>query len=89
MLERRDRVINEELPIDENLSQDCVDVLRAMFTKDPEKRPTLHGLASFPWFQGHWMNEGAFRRPAADFPEDSESTSEDSGQTVEMSGSWE
>ncbi|KAL1863400.1 hypothetical protein Plec18167_000494 [Paecilomyces lecythidis] len=89
MLERRDRVINEELPIDENLSQDCVDVLRAMFTKDPEERPTLRELASFPWFQGHWVNEGPFRRPAAEFVEDLQSSdgySDD--ETIEMSENW-
>lgn len=50
--ERRDRTINEELPIDENLSQDCVDVLRAMLTKDIERRPTLHQLVSFRGFRG-------------------------------------
>ncbi|KAL2011396.1 hypothetical protein VTN00DRAFT_4114 [Thermoascus crustaceus] len=61
--ERRDRIINEELPIDENLSQDCVDVLRAMLTKNIEKRPTLRQLASFPWFQGHWVDRGPFSRP--------------------------
>lgn len=86
-MERRDRIINEELPIDENLSQDCVDVLRAMFTEEPEKRPTLRELASFPWFQGHWVNEGPFRRPASDWPENSESSSEESSATGDRSGS--
>jgi len=68
ILERRDRIINGELPIDENLSQDCIDVLRAMLTKDINKRPTLRQLASFPWFQGHWVDHGPFTRPARKEP---------------------
>lgn len=63
--ERRGRIINEDLPIDEYLSQDCVDALQMMFVKDPEKRPTLEEMASFTWF-GQWSYHSAeeFQRPA-------------------------
>lgn len=63
ILMRRRRIINEELPIDEHLSQDCVDVLRSMFEKDPKDRPTLQALCTYPWFQGWWVDEGPFQRP--------------------------
>lgn len=63
ILARRHRIINSELPIDEHLSQDCVDVLRAMFQKNPNDRPTLEELCTFPWFQGWWVDEGPFQRP--------------------------
>lgn len=62
--ERRDRLINEELPIDENLSQDCVDALRMMLMKKPMDRPTLEELCSFPWFdQWAYHTETLFMRP--------------------------
>jgi serine/threonine protein kinase len=81
LLKRRDRIVNEELPIDEHLSQDCVDVLRAMFTKDPQKRPTLRELCSFPWFQGQWVDEGPFTRPSRNIKKPTRSDS-DQGRKV-------
>lgn len=67
--ERRQRVIREELPVSEDLSQDCVDMLRAMFTKDPEERPKLQELLSMPWFgqSSYWveMDTLEVRRQAA------------------------
>lgn len=63
ILQRRHRIINNELPIDENLSQDCVDVLRAMLDKDPRDRPTLQALCTYPWFQGQWVDAGPLQRP--------------------------
>ncbi|OJI89468.1 hypothetical protein ASPTUDRAFT_181367 [Aspergillus tubingensis CBS 134.48] len=67
--ERRQRVIREELPVSEDLSQDCVDMLRAMFTKDPEERPKLQELLSMPWFgqSSYWveMDTLEIRRQAA------------------------
>lgn len=51
--ERRDRIINEELPVREDLSQDCVDMLRMMLHKQPMERATLEELCSVPWF-GQW-----------------------------------
>ena len=61
---RRWRIINSELPIDENLSQDCADVLRAMLVKNINKRPTIHELTTYPWFQGHWANrKEPYKRP--------------------------
>jgi serine/threonine protein kinase len=66
VLERRDAIINTEVRIDEGMSQDCVDALRAMLARDPAKRPDpthLEELASFPWFQGQWVDHGPFQRP--------------------------
>ncbi|KAK2767048.1 hypothetical protein FQN54_006366 [Arachnomyces sp. PD_36] len=63
ILDRRHRIINKELQIAEHLTQDCVDVLRSMLDKDPTKRPSLRDLCSYPWFQGHWVDQGPFRRP--------------------------
>ncbi|PGH03417.1 serine/threonine protein kinase [Helicocarpus griseus UAMH5409] len=54
--QRRWRILNEELPVDEKLSQDCVDVLKAMLAKEVVDRPALGELVSFPWFQGHWVD---------------------------------
>lgn len=51
--ERRERIINEELPVREDLSQDCVDLLKMMLHKQPMKRATLEELCSVPWF-GQW-----------------------------------
>ncbi|PWY94153.1 kinase-like protein [Aspergillus sclerotioniger CBS 115572] len=62
--ERRGRIINEDLPISENLSQDCVDALRMMFVKNPEERPSIEMMATFPWF-GQWTSHSPeeFQRP--------------------------
>lgn len=66
MKERRMRLINEELPINEEVSQDAADFFRAMFQKDVSKRSTFPDLISFPWLQGEWVDyEGdeGFQRP--------------------------
>lgn len=62
--ERRDRVINEELPFDENLSQDCVDALQMMLQKKPWDRATLEEMCAMPWF-GQWAYRAdmLFSRP--------------------------
>jgi serine/threonine protein kinase len=62
---RRERILNEELPIREDLSQDCVDALRFMLAKDVDDRPTLYEVSALPWFQGHWADHHpeTFRRP--------------------------
>ncbi|KZF26962.1 kinase-like protein [Xylona heveae TC161] len=61
---RRTRIINEELPIHERLSPECAEVLNAMLHQDPEQRPMLEELATFPWFQGWYHDSGAeFVRP--------------------------
>lgn len=65
--DRRRRMINEPLPISEEtpLTQDCVDVLNAVLANDPNDRPSIEELASFPWFQGSYVDSGAaFIRPA-------------------------
>ncbi|RHZ66485.1 Protein kinase domain-containing protein [Aspergillus thermomutatus] len=61
---RRKRMINEELAVREDLSQDCVDALRTMLQRDPEQRPRLSELTSFPWF-GQWAYhiDRLFERP--------------------------
>ena len=64
---RRLQVVNAPLPISDQLglTQDCVDVLNAMFQKDPADRPTIQELIAFPWFQGSYVDSGAdFTRPA-------------------------
>lgn len=64
--ERRERIINEPIPISDELglSQDCVDYLTAAFHKDPEQRPKVEDLAAFPWFSGAYLDSGAdFTRP--------------------------
>lgn len=61
--ERRRRIINMALPIDENLSQDCKDVLRAMFRKNPVNRPSLAELQTFPWFRQKVTRSQIFERP--------------------------
>jgi len=65
--ERRDRIINEELPIREDLSQDCVDMLRMMLHKQPMERATLGELCSVPWF-GQWAyhDDGVWIRPESE-----------------------
>ncbi len=56
--------VQEFSSVDQQLSQDCVDVLEAMFRKDHETRPTLEELVTFPWFQGAYLDTGyEFRRP--------------------------
>jgi serine/threonine protein kinase len=59
VLNRRNRILNAPLPIDENLPQDCKDVLQAMFSKNPEDRPTLAELEGYPWFS-QWAQEAQF-----------------------------
>ncbi|KAF7718524.1 Uncharacterized protein PECH_003666 [Penicillium ucsense] len=60
---RRNRILNEPLPIDENLPQDCKDVLQSMFSKDPAERPSLAELEGYPWF-AQWARETqVFERP--------------------------
>lgn len=60
---RRRRIINAELPIDENLSQDCKVVLRAMFRKNPANRPSHAVLQTFPWFRQPATWNQIFERP--------------------------
>lgn len=65
--ERRERIINEELPVREDLSQDCVDLLKMMLHKQPMKRATLEELCSVPWF-GQWayQDDMVWARPYSD-----------------------
>lgn len=61
--ERRKRIVNRPLPIDENLSQSCKDVLRAMFNKNPANRPSLAALQTLPWFRQRATRSRSFVRP--------------------------
>ncbi|KAJ5946935.1 hypothetical protein N7454_003774 [Penicillium verhagenii] len=61
--DRRLRIMWDDLPIREDLSQDCKDVLRHLFQKDPAKRPSLETLASYPWFM-QWAHQNrVYERP--------------------------
>ncbi|KZN88158.1 Fatty acyl-CoA synthetase and RNA processing-associated kinase [Penicillium chrysogenum] len=53
---RRKRMINEDVPISESLSQDCRDVLQATLSREKSERPSLEELSSFPWFS-RWSAE--------------------------------
>ncbi|KAM5444267.1 hypothetical protein MferCBS31731_000784 [Microsporum ferrugineum] len=56
LYDRRLRIMNEELPIDERLSQDCVDALRHLLARDESNRMEMEELQRLPWFQGHWVD---------------------------------
>ncbi|PYH40191.1 Protein kinase domain-containing protein [Aspergillus saccharolyticus JOP 1030-1] len=64
--QRRRRVINTEVPLREGLSQDCADAMLMMFAKDPNERPSLPVVESYPWF-GQWdyRDPQDFRRPTS------------------------
>ncbi|KAI9837325.1 MAG: hypothetical protein M1819_000399 [Sarea resinae] len=63
---RRERMLNEPLHVREDLSQDCADVLQAMLAIEPNDRPIINEIASFPWFQGSFLDrDHHFVRPAA------------------------
>lgn len=65
IFERRHRVINEEPPINENLSQDCVDALRMMLKKEPLERPSPLEMCAMPWFNQYapYTEHMPFLRP--------------------------
>lgn len=65
IFERRHRIINEELPIGENLSQDCADALRMMLCKKPLERASPFEMCAIPWFNQYapYMEHMAFLRP--------------------------
>ncbi|OJJ37399.1 hypothetical protein ASPWEDRAFT_26792 [Aspergillus wentii DTO 134E9] len=63
---RRSRMITEEMPVDENLSQDCVDALRIMLARETQQRPKIDDVTSLTWF-GQWANHNeVLRRPHVD-----------------------
>ncbi|KAJ5690066.1 hypothetical protein N7462_004458 [Penicillium macrosclerotiorum] len=71
---RRDRILNEPLRINENLPQDCRDVLQAMLSQNTEDRPTLAELEAYPWFS-QWVHETQFwERPLSQAFRDSYTT---------------
>lgn len=71
IFERRRRVINEELPISEDLSQDCADALRMMLSKKPIERASPFEMCAIPWFNQHapYTEHMTFLRPKS-FPYD-------------------
>ncbi|KAH0544541.1 hypothetical protein FGG08_001313 [Glutinoglossum americanum] len=62
--QRRERILRLPVPINENLSEDCKDALRAMLQTNPEDRATLEDLITLPWFSGWYVDsDHVFRRP--------------------------
>jgi len=53
---RRLRMINEDISVNENLSQDCRDMLQSALARDVNERPSLQEMNSFPWFS-QWSDE--------------------------------
>ncbi|KAJ5561132.1 hypothetical protein N7535_009329 [Penicillium sp. DV-2018c] len=53
---RRKRMINEDVQISESLSQDCSDFLQSTLSRNPDDRPSLQEMSSFPWFP-QWSAE--------------------------------
>jgi serine/threonine protein kinase len=67
VVERRRRMINEDISVSESLSQDCRDVLQSALSRDKDERPSLQEMNSFPWFS-QWSAEECesgrpFKRP--------------------------
>ncbi|KAJ5638733.1 hypothetical protein N7528_001123 [Penicillium herquei] len=60
---RRTRILYEDLPIREDLSQDCKDVLTHLFQKDPNDRPSLETLVCYPWFSQWAYQNRVYERP--------------------------
>ncbi|KAJ5328354.1 hypothetical protein N7452_008744 [Penicillium brevicompactum] len=60
---RRKRMVNEDVTISENLSQDCQDMLQATLARNLEDRPILQELTSFPWFSEWTAAEVESGRP--------------------------
>lgn len=65
---RNDKVVNAPLPVREDLDQDLVDVLQALFVKDPLLRCDVRDLVTFPWFQG-WQEDAGhtFYNPITEY----------------------
>ncbi|KAJ6105002.1 hypothetical protein N7486_003691 [Penicillium sp. IBT 16267x] len=61
--DRRVRMMWDNLPMREDLSQDCKDVLRHLFQRDPAKRPSLETLATYPWFSQWAYQNRIYERP--------------------------
>ncbi|KAI9721256.1 MAG: hypothetical protein M1812_002417 [Candelaria pacifica] len=57
---RNEKIVNEPLPVREDLDQDLVDVIHALFIKDPSLRCDVRDLVTFPWFQG-WQEDAGYR----------------------------
>ncbi|KAJ6024839.1 hypothetical protein N7540_005636 [Penicillium herquei] len=60
---RRIRMLYEDLPIREDLSQDCKDLLTHLFQKDPNDRPSLETLVCYPWFSQWTYQNRVYERP--------------------------
>ncbi|KAJ5243012.1 uncharacterized protein N7469_001339 [Penicillium citrinum] len=67
VLERRERMMSSPLVLNENLSQDCKDVLRALLDQHPEDRPNLRELTrGFPWFMQWGIVNRIWERPSSE-----------------------
>lgn len=60
---RRKRMINEDITVDESLTQDCRDMLQAALSRDPQDRPSLQEMSTFPWFSRWSAAEAVAGRP--------------------------
>lgn len=64
VIERRARIMNDPLIMNDNLSQDCKDLLQDMLAPNPNDRPSLQTLASsYPWFLQWTYADRVWRRP--------------------------
>ncbi|KAJ6003354.1 hypothetical protein N7451_005901 [Penicillium sp. IBT 35674x] len=61
--DRRVRMMYDDLPMREDLSQDCKDVLRHLLQRDPAKRPSLATLVTYPWFSQWTYQNRIYERP--------------------------
>lgn len=73
--QRRLRMIYHDVPINQNLSQDCKDVLSAMLARNPTDRPNLEALQGFPWFNQWKYENRTWERPYSAIYEDRRSPS--------------
>lgn len=49
LMRRYDRVLNSQIKVP-GVSAECAYVLRCMLCKDPDERPSMAEVCSFPWF---------------------------------------
>lgn len=67
---RRLRMINQDITVNETLSQDCRDFLQSALSRNLDERPSLQEMNSFPWFS-QWSAEESesgrsLKRPRVD-----------------------
>lgn len=60
---RRHRMLTEDIFINEDLSEECKEVLRHLLCRDPLQRPNLERLVQFPWFHMWQTQNRIYQRP--------------------------